>query len=121
MNVHRDVSTEGSTAAWRNAVGTTGINAPQTVVSFAPVVLSAPRRGEDLALRVSVPATGRDLPILLFSHGNGQSLYGYGPLVDFWAAHGFVVIQPTHLDSRTLRLPPTIPEDPCCGAPALRI
>ncbi len=24
------------------------------------------------------------------------------PLVDYWAAHGFVVIQPTYLDSRTV-------------------
>ncbi len=26
-------------------------------------------------------------------------------MVDFWAAYGFVIIQPTHLDSRTLGLP----------------
>ncbi|MCC3374213.1 chlorophyllase [Cohnella sp. REN36] len=37
---------------------------------------------------------------------------GYGPLVDYWAAHGFVVIQPTHLDSRTLNLPPDDPRTP---------
>lgn len=43
---------------------------------------------------------------ILFSHGNGSSKEGYGPLVDFWAAHGFVVIQPTHLDSRTVALLP---------------
>lgn len=34
---------------------------------------------------------------------------GYAPLVDFWTAHGFAVIQPTHLDSRTLNLPPDDP------------
>jgi len=33
----------------------------------------------------------------------------YGPLVDFWAAHGFVVIQPTHLDSVTLGIAPDDP------------
>ncbi|MER7852908.1 chlorophyllase, partial [Streptomyces bacillaris] len=31
-----------------------------------------------------------------------SSLNGYAPLADFWAAHGFVVVQPTHLTSRTL-------------------
>nr|WP_234811287.1 alpha/beta fold hydrolase [Xaviernesmea oryzae] len=41
------------------------------------------------------------------SHGHGpsnflSSLRGYGPLADFWAGQGFVVIQPTHLDSATL-------------------
>lgn len=76
------------------------------VISVKPVVLSAPDRGEDLQVRVSAPATGNQLPIIIFSHGFGWSLDGYVPLVDYWAAHGFVVIQPTHLDSRTLNLPP---------------
>ncbi|MBO0701057.1 MAG: hypothetical protein J2P46_21860, partial [Zavarzinella sp.] len=31
------------------------------------------------------------------------------PLADFWAAHGFAVVQPTHLDSRTVGLPPGDP------------
>lgn len=109
MNVQGNVANEDGTTARKDAAGNNGLSAPQPVVSFTPVVLSAPGRGEDMALRVSAPATGRGLPIILFSHGNGQSLYGYGPLVDFWAAHGFVVIQPTHLDSRTLRLAPDDP------------
>ncbi|HWC79628.1 MAG TPA: chlorophyllase [Pseudonocardiaceae bacterium] len=82
------------------------------VVSVKPVVLSAPGRGEDLRLRVSAPMTGRELPIVVFSHGFGSSLDGYGPLTDYWAAHGFVVVQPTHLDSRTLNLPPEDPRTP---------
>lgn len=74
------------------------------VVSVKPVVLSAPGRGDDLQVRVSAPETGHRLPVVVFSHGMGWSLDGYAPLADFWAAHGFVVIQPTHLDSRTLGL-----------------
>jgi dienelactone hydrolase len=88
------------------------ITAPSPVVSVKPVVLSAPGRGEDLRVRVSAPTTGRNLPIIVFSHGSGSSLEGYGPLVDFWAAHGFVVIQPTHLDSRTVGLPKDDPRTP---------
>jgi predicted dienelactone hydrolase len=88
------------------------VNAPTQVLSVKPVVLSAPGRGEDLQVRVSAPAIGRELPIIVFSHGFGWSLDGYGPVVDFWAAHGFVVIQPTHLDSRTLNLPPDDPRTP---------
>jgi predicted dienelactone hydrolase len=88
------------------------VSAPTPVVSVKPVVLSAPGRDEDLQVRVSAPAIGRELPIIVFSHGFGWSLDGYGPLVDFWAAHGFVVIQPTHLDSRTLNLPPDDPRTP---------
>ncbi len=51
--------------------------------------------------------TGTDLPVILLSHGHGfannlSSLNGYAPLANHWAALGFVVVQPTHLSSRTL-------------------
>src|ERR1043165_2634902 len=77
------------------------------VISVAPVRLAAPGRGLDLEVRVSAPADGDRLPVIVFSHGFGSSLHGYGPLTDHWAEHGFVVVQPTHLDSRTLGLPLT--------------
>ncbi|WP_406859042.1 chlorophyllase [Streptomyces sp. HUAS MG47] len=80
---------------------------PVPVLSYSPVVLSVPGRPVDLQVRVSAPATGTDLPVILLSHGHGpshhlSSLRGYAPLADHWAAHGFVVVQPTHLTSRTL-------------------
>jgi predicted dienelactone hydrolase len=80
------------------------LTAPAPIVSVKPVVLPAPGRGDDLLVKVSAPLTGNGLPIIVFSHGFGSSLDGYGPLTDFWAAHGFAVIQPTHLDSRTAGL-----------------
>ena len=86
--------------------------APATVVSAKPVILPAPGRGEDLQVRVSAPATGNDLPVLVFSHGFGWSMNGYAPLADHWAAHGFVVIQPTHLDSRSIGMPHEDPRFP---------
>ena len=91
------------------------VGEPTPVASFGPVVLSVPGRAVDLQMRVSAPATGRDLPIILLSHGHGNSNYlsslrDYGPLVDFYAAHGFAVIQPTHLDSKALGLDPDGPE-----------
>ncbi|MCS0637003.1 chlorophyllase [Streptomyces sp. LP05-1] len=90
---------------------------PSPVVSVSPVVLPVPGRPVDLEVRVSAPLTGGDLPIILLSHGQGHShhlssLNGYAPLAGFWAAHGFVVIQPTHLSSRTLSLPPGTPGAP---------
>ncbi|OPG99093.1 chlorophyllase [Chryseobacterium mucoviscidosis] len=87
-------------------------NTSSPIVSVKQIMLSAPWRGEDLRVRVSAPTTGGNLPIIVFSHGSGSSLEGYGPLVDFWAAHGFVVIQPTHLDSRTVNLPKDDPRTP---------
>ncbi|MFI2028154.1 alpha/beta hydrolase family protein [Streptomyces buecherae] len=93
------------------------LGAPAPVLSVSPVVLPTPERAVDLELRVSAPVHGTNLPILLLSHGQGysnhlSSLNGYAPLAHFWAAHGFVVLQPTHLSSRSLNLPPDTPGAP---------
>lgn len=93
------------------------VSSPTPVLSVSPVVLPAPGRAVDLQVRVSAPVTGSDLPVILLSHGQGysnhlSSLNGYAPLANFWAAHGFVVIQPTHLSSRTLSLDPSTPGAP---------
>ncbi|EFF88818.1 LOW QUALITY PROTEIN: conserved hypothetical protein, partial [Streptomyces sp. e14] len=76
-----------------------GHDAAAPVISVKPVTLSAPDRGDDLRVRVTAPTTGRDLPVVVFSHGMTLTMDDYAPLADFWAAHGFVVVQPTHLDS----------------------
>ncbi|MGX1855400.1 alpha/beta hydrolase family protein [Streptomyces sp. NPDC055299] len=91
-----------STSTTADVLGT-----PVPVLSFSPVVMSVPGRPVDLQVRVSAPATGTGLPVILLSHGHGSSnnlssLNGYAPLANFWAAHGFVVVQPTHLTSSTL-------------------
>lgn len=41
------------------------------------------------------------MPVIVLAHGFGSSMDGYAPLANFWAARGFVVVQPTFLDSRT--------------------
>jgi predicted alpha/beta-hydrolase family hydrolase len=89
-------------------LGTTSSVTPVPVVSVSPIVLPAPGRAVPLQVRVSAPVTGSNLPIILLSHGHGSSnnlssLNGYLPLSSYWAARGFVVIQPTHLSSATLR------------------
>lgn len=85
--------------------------------SMSPILFSVPGRQTDLELRVSAPISGTDIPIILLSHGHGQSTYlssirGYAPLVDFYAARGFAVIQATHQDSKALGLDPHGPEGP---------
>ena len=88
------------------------VNDAAPILAVSPVTLPVPGRGLDLAIKVTAPVTGRDLPIILLSHGHGPSLYipslhGYGPLADFWAAHGFLVVQPTHLNSKVAGLDPS--------------
>ncbi len=61
-----------------------------TTVSVSPITLAAPGRGLPLELRITGPASGEALPIVLLSHGHGPSNYipskdGYGPLVNFYA------------------------------------
>jgi predicted dienelactone hydrolase len=80
------------------------------IISVRPITLPAPDRGSDLQVRVTAPTAGRDLPVVVFSHGMTLTMDDYAPLADFWAAHGCVVIQPAHLDS--LGLPPDDPRTP---------
>ncbi|MFJ8600181.1 alpha/beta hydrolase family protein [Streptomyces shenzhenensis] len=80
---------------------------PAPVLSYSPVVLPVAGRPVDLQVRVTAPAQGTGLPVILLSHGHGgsnnlSSLNGYAPIVNLWAEAGYVVIQPTHLSSKTL-------------------
>lgn len=86
------------------------VKAATPTISIAPITLTSPNRLVPLQIRLTVPTAGTSLPIILLSHGHGRSnnlssLNGYGPLASFWAAHGFAVIQPTHLSSKSLSLP----------------
>ncbi|WP_269855981.1 alpha/beta hydrolase family protein [Streptomyces sp. RPT161] len=81
-----------------------------SVISVSPIALPAPDRGQDVQVRVTAPTTGHNLPVVVFSHGMTLTMDDYAPLVGFWAARGFVVIQPTHLDS--LGLAPDDPRTP---------
>ncbi|WP_432542403.1 alpha/beta hydrolase family protein [Kineococcus sp. SYSU DK002] len=89
--------------------GVVPVNGSQPVITYHPVTVDAPGRPSPLQVKVSVPATGGDLPVIVLSHGHGASNFlasmkGYAPLAEFWAAHGFAVIQPTHLDAGELGL-----------------
>lgn len=93
------------------------VSDPRQTISVNPVILYVEERPIPLELRITAPATGANLPVILLSHGHGPSLYlpskdGYGPLVNFYAEHGFVVIQPTHLNSKVAGMPADAPGGP---------
>lgn len=95
LDTHKDAyETADANNQWANSSKVTSIT------------VSVPRPAEqpDLTLRVTVPNKGNDLPIVVFSHGNRHSGNEYRVLTDFWAANGFIVVQPTHLDSESIGL-----------------
>lgn len=90
---------------------------PALAASFSPVLLPISGRKTPLEMRITAPAIGDKLPIILLSHGHGPSLYtpskdGYGPLANFLAERGFVVIQPTHANSKVAGFPADAPGAP---------
>jgi pimeloyl-ACP methyl ester carboxylesterase len=75
---------------------------PTSTMSATVLEITSATREQVMQVRVSAPMTGGCLPVILFAHGFGSSMLGYDPLVEFWSTHGFVVIQSTFADSKTL-------------------
>ena len=78
-------------------------------IAYSPISLDIEER-PPLELRLTAPAEGDRLPIVILSHGFGPSFYvpskdGYAHLAQFWAERGFAVIQPTHASSCVGGLP----------------
>lgn len=81
-------------------LGACAATAPRpAAVERADTRVADPADGRELPLRLAFPATGRALPVVLFSHGAFSSGEDYDPILDAWAARGYVVIAPTHRDS----------------------
>ncbi len=70
-------------------------------VGSADIILRDATRNRDVPLKIYYPQTREShrFPVLVFSHGAGGSKDGYAYLSRYWAANGFVVLNPTHLGS----------------------
>ena len=49
--------------------------------------------------RITRPVAPGRLPVILFSHGNFSTPGEYDRLVSHWASHGYLVVEPYHLDA----------------------
>ena len=72
---------------------------PHRVQVARDVTLERPGRARPLELRIAWPDAAGRFPVVVFSHGGGSSKDMYDRLADHWAAAGYVVVLPTHLDS----------------------
>ena len=67
------------------------------------LVLHDAGRNRDVHYRITYPVGQGPFPVVLFSHGFGGSKDGYRPLIDFWARHGYLCVQPSHEDAGLLK------------------
>jgi dienelactone hydrolase len=79
-----------------------GQDEPEQPITFKELELTDSERDKVLPFRATYPrdSSGR-LPVIVWSHGLFGSQDYYRPLVDHWAEHGYLVLQPSHSDSRS--------------------
>ena len=69
------------------------------------------KRAKTIPLRVTYPTVPGHYPVVIFSHGAGNSKDGYRFLVRHWARAGYICLQPSHDDSvDVLRLTHKVPD-----------
>jgi len=75
---------------------------PHDIAARPDLVIEDGARDKHLSIRVTWPEGEGPFPLIVWSHGYLGSKDAYQPLVEHWASHGYVVIQPTHSDSLSL-------------------
>ncbi|HUD29613.1 MAG TPA: hypothetical protein VMQ93_12125 [Novosphingobium sp.] len=68
-----------------------------TIVSTDPVTVEGPHGA--IVLRITAPAAGSHLPVLVFAHGAALNRSDYRPLVEGIARAGYIVVQPDFPDA----------------------
>ena len=75
---------------------------PLPAATIARLDLADPARGREVTVRITHPAAPGAYPVVVFSHALAGSKDQYAPLMEFWASHGVVCVQPDHIDSANL-------------------
>jgi len=98
-------------ACTANALYRTG-DSP-AAVRTVDLVLDDPLHPRDVPLRIHYPeGIGGPRPLVVYSHGSGCGPANYDRITRHWAAMGYVVIAPTHLDGLENAPVPTPDEYP---------
>jgi len=67
------------------------------------LILRDAGRNRDVHYRITYPIGQGPFPVVLFSHEFGSTKDAYQPLIEFWARHGYICIQPAHEDAGSLK------------------
>ncbi len=78
------------------------LSEPQYEIKTDEFFLDFKKLNKQLPVRISYPVGQSRFPVIVFSHGNGSKGDMYKGFTDYWASHGYVVLQPTHVDSKSL-------------------
>ena len=81
---------------------------PYTVEVEDSVLIPFAELDKNLSLRISFPARSdvqETYPVVIFSHGGRCSRDRYTDFAEHWASHGYIVIQPAHMDSSSIPPP----------------
>ena len=81
---------------------------PYAVEVKDSVALPFPDLDKNLSLRISFPVSKDAVelyPVVIFSHGGRCLRERYADFAEHWASHGYIVIQPAHMDSRSIPPP----------------
>ena len=70
---------------------------PYEVQEIGTLTLPDPPRWKRLPVMVYAPAEPGPFPVVLFSHGAGQSAESASSLARHWTSHGYVCLHPGHL------------------------
>lgn len=74
--------------------------APLYEVRTVPrITVHDPVQDRDVIFRLHYPVTDGPLPVVVYSHGAMCSPVNYDAVTRFWAAHGYAVLAPYHLDA----------------------
>lgn len=79
--------------------GLYGQNPPSTEIIVQDFEVLDANRSKTLPFRATYPAKPGPHPVIVWSHGLYGSQDFYRPLVEHWAKHGYLVLQPSHSDS----------------------
>ena len=69
------------------------VTEPQYEIKTEEFSLQFKKLDKQLPVRISYPVGKTRFPVIVFSHGNGSKGDMYKGFTDYWASHGYVVIQ----------------------------